>query len=418
MHLKRALIMTVGTGTRPDTYIVKPLVKSVRDSRPDFLALIVSSESRKYGEAIVRETNFQEPSFIISELADMDDFELVFQHINQVFESLHERGYSCDEIQIDFTSGTKAMSSGAVLSGITNQCKSLKYIGGSRKNGIVMEGTEKFITISPSRIFTLHDLQLAWDMVLHFRFDPAARMLAQMHLASLEPGQACKAENLHLVANGYRWWDIFDHEKALKDFGKVDWDLSGIKELHPGPHACNCLEKMARGTGREKGLAILLDLYNNALRRGIESKYDDAVARLYRATEHFAQHLLEDCFGIKSGDVAISLVPPNMQGELERKRGENGKVAIGLEADYRLLSALGHPAGARFFELRELRGGLKERNESILAHGNSPVTRKTFDRLRETIRGLIEIEFPEFEKKANEVQFPWVTAKLSPERRL
>ena len=83
MNTKRALIVTVGTGTRPDVYIVKPLVKTIKDSRPE--------------------------------------------------------------------------------------CASIKYITGQRKNGVVINGTEKFLTVSPSAVFALHDIQLAHELILRLR---------------------------------------------------------------------------------------------------------------------------------------------------------------------------------------------------------------------------------------------------------
>ena len=65
MNIKRALIVSVGTGTRPDVYIVKPLVKTIRDSRPDFLVLIVTNGSRIYGEAIAKELTLDESSCLM-----------------------------------------------------------------------------------------------------------------------------------------------------------------------------------------------------------------------------------------------------------------------------------------------------------------------------------------------------------------
>ena len=85
MTIKRALIVTVGTGTRPDVYIVKPLVKTIKDSRPDFLVLVVTEGSRTYGEAIIRELGLKDESYLLEELRDFDDFQAVFRDINRVF---------------------------------------------------------------------------------------------------------------------------------------------------------------------------------------------------------------------------------------------------------------------------------------------------------------------------------------------
>ena len=51
--MARALVLTVGTGTRPDVNIVNPLVKTVRDSAPEFTVLVASSVSRKFAEQVV-----------------------------------------------------------------------------------------------------------------------------------------------------------------------------------------------------------------------------------------------------------------------------------------------------------------------------------------------------------------------------
>ena len=109
--------------------------------------MIVTDGSRIYGKAIAKELSLDELSCLIVSLQDFDDFQAVFRSINRVFRKLDEMGFSPEEIQLDFTSGTKAMSSGAVLSAIYNQCASIKYITGQRKNGVVIDGTEKFLTV-------------------------------------------------------------------------------------------------------------------------------------------------------------------------------------------------------------------------------------------------------------------------------
>ena len=39
---------------------------------------------------------------------------------------------------------------------------------------------------------------------------------------------------------------------------------------------------------------LLIELFNSAVRRGIEGKFNEAVARFYRLSELFAQQLLGD----------------------------------------------------------------------------------------------------------------------------
>ena len=91
--MKRALILTVGTGTRPDTNIVRPLVKTIRHSHPDFLALAVSPASRPFAEAIVQEIPLSIDRFQIVQLTAPDDIKCVFQEVNGIIRQLRDRGF-------------------------------------------------------------------------------------------------------------------------------------------------------------------------------------------------------------------------------------------------------------------------------------------------------------------------------------
>lgn len=110
--MKRALILTVGTGTRSDVKITRPLIKTIRNSHPDFLALAVSAESKKFAEAIVQELALAGDTYRIIQLTLPDDVQAVFREINGVIREIMQRGFGPQEIEIDFTSGTKAMTGG------------------------------------------------------------------------------------------------------------------------------------------------------------------------------------------------------------------------------------------------------------------------------------------------------------------
>ena len=410
MPSKRALIVTVGTGTRPNVYIVRPLVKTIKDSRPDFLVLVVTEASFNYGEAIVREVGLSKESHTVVTIKDFDDFQTVFRDINHVFRRLLVLGYAHEEIQIDFTSGTKAMSSGAVLSAIYNQCQSIKYITGQRKNGVVVDGAEKFLTVSPAGIFALHDTHLARELIFRLRFSTADEILAELKVDLLDPDEKSWAKNLRLIAQAYRAWDIFDHRDALQKIDRVQWTLVDLHPFRP-LHAGRMLLEGLAGKQKDRADELLLqDLFNNAVRRGREGKYDDAVARLYRTTELFAQQLLmRPPYEIQTGNVDLNRVPEAMRSGLEKNRDDrDGRVKIGLKHNYQLLAELGHPVGRHFLENDQLRSCLGERNESILAHGIRPITKRLYNNLRSSVLELFKMERPDFQQQAKEVQFPWL----------
>ena len=83
-------------------------------------------------------------------------------------------------------------------------------------------------------------------------------------------------------------------------------------------------------------------------------------------------------------------------------------IKIGLERDYRLLAALGHPVGVTYLGDSTLQGRLKERNRSILAHGDKPMTINIFHNLAGSVSALIASEIKDFPNKAQTVQFPWL----------
>ena len=404
--------MTVGTGTRPDVYIVKPLVKSIMDSRPDYVVLVVTQQSLRFGQDIVKELGLSEDSFSIEVLKEFDDFQSVFRSVNEIFEKLRKLGFNQNEIQVDFTSGTKAMSSGVVLSAIYNECESVKYITGQRKNGIVVDDTERFVSVFPSMVFLLHDIQMAKQFITELRFATAGEMLGKVRPEILNDFERAYVKNLLVIAKAYLAWDVFDHAAALRNLEKVDWSVPELEPFKPSSHILEALKQITRSQGKEKNYLLLLDLFNNATRRGREGKYDDAVARLYRATELFAQQLLADeRFSIDTSDVDLCKVPESLRATLEKQRSElDGKIRIGMEMDFMLLKELGHHVGEKFFEDKQLRGQLSERNYSILAHGLRPIRKSLYKKLHSSVVSLFETEIPNFSSDAQALQFPWLQA--------
>ncbi len=109
---------------------------------------------------------------------------------------------------------------------------------------------------------------------------------------------------------------------------------------------------------------MVVDLINNARRQIEEGKYDDALARLYRACEMLAQlRLLQK--GINSSDVDLNndKVPKKSKGWLAKS--------------YQLLDEMGDELGQRYTSDRKLQAILNERNYSILAHGCKPIPKET-----------------------------------------
>jgi CRISPR-associated protein (TIGR02710 family) len=148
---------------------------------------------------------------------------------------------------------------------------------------------------------------------------------------------------------------------------------------------------------------LLVDLLNNAMRRGDdERKYDDAVARLYRAMELLAQRQLLT-HSIDSSDVKPEDIPAELRQKWE-SLFEEGSAKIGLAHCYELLTALGDPLG-EFYGDEKAKRLLSTRNNSILAHGLHSVNREVYVTLRDLVGRKAEENIPRYAKLLEESKF-------------
>ena len=179
--LKKALILTVGTGSRRDVNIVEPLVKTIRDSAPAFTGFVVSEGSRKVAEEIVSTLGLGPDDHDVLPLSSEENLEQVYLEVTEWIRQVLARGFSPEEVTIDFTSGTKAMTSGAVLAGVRWSCAGLKYIAGTRKDGIVQSGTERFLTVQPNAVLAHREMEIGRRMIAALRFDAALEVFSSVH---------------------------------------------------------------------------------------------------------------------------------------------------------------------------------------------------------------------------------------------
>lgn len=408
--MKRALILTVGTGTRPDTHIVRPLIKTIRNSHPSYLVFIVSEASRQYAEAIVQQLALAEERFRIAQLRFPDDIQNIFTEINVVIREILQKGFQPQEIEIDFTSGTKAMTGGAVLSAVFHSCGSLKYITGERKNGIVMDGAEKFLSITPETIFALQELSLARRFILELRFEAALRVLDSINVFLLDSYQQALLGDLKNIAMAYKSWEAFDHKRFSGYYGKIiDFSAPEVHSFKVSEGVPQRLVNIARTLENQKlSEDLLADLFNNASRRFDEGKYDDALSRLYRMVEMLAQwELSKPPFEINTSNVDLRKIPPEKRGYYEELRDKEGEIQIGLKKSYELLDLLGSPVGGHFLKDGKIKALLNKRNHSILAHGMRPISREDSQSLFECVESLAFTRITNFRELKKELDFPW-----------
>ena len=404
--MNRALIITVGTGigTDPEEAVrslAHGIVTSIKASNPDHIVFIATADSQK---STIPEIKNQYPQPSPSEivlLRDMNDVNGVFETIKARARDLKKEGY---DVVIDFTSGTKAMSAGAVLAA-TSEALRMSYVTGDRSEGKVVKGGERVLTYSPIMGIVEFQEKIVRELFNNYQYDPCLQLIKRIEDLISAPEVAEKVSKFKQLAEGYSLWDKFDHKNALERLRTFDNSLVNIEK---NKKFLLRLEK----NGFEDATLLLCDLLNNTKRRIEEGKYDDAVARLYRIIERIAQMVLKTKYDIDTADV--DLRTPKTSGKLEEetllkyKRLGDGdaKIRLSLKKDYELLTDLGEEIGKRFSQDESLRDLLQRRNNSILAHGLVPVRRAETERMFEKVKEYVELEIEESSRLREQAAFP------------
>ena len=395
----KTLFMTVGTGINPDSDVegyqrlAKGLYNSINKISPDFIVFFASERSKTTIEYITELFEADDDEFIEGEdyeiaiLEDIDSF-------NDCFETFEFKLWQLDilsddkhEILMDYTSGTKTMSAAMACCGMFYS-KDLISVTGDRKKGTVSLGTE---TIKYQNLYKVYDKFSLMRVRNYFnanRFYTASEILENIVDESIH------TEDLLNLVNAYYAWDNMDFDVAYDYLTKVNMDVFELSEIK-GDVKINlkALGTIVRSPHENlKNCYILASLINNSIRRAEEYKYDDAIARLYRAFELIAQIRLSS-YSLNSSDVDVDVLKEkNVSLEfidaLEKTRDE-GKIKIGLIKDYELLDELGDDLGKYFAENRHSINNITfKRNNSILAHGLDSLNKEDFDQFEELVENL------------------------------
>ncbi len=399
--MKRILFMTVGTGIGSNSERTKRLshglLTSIEHYKPDTIVFFGSEDSKETIECLKEQYNEKMGeklrNYKFVKIKDIDDFYECYTKIEKEMKKKKD-----SEIIVDYTSGTKTMTTSAAICCMLYQ-KKLTLVAGRRgENGIVIPGTE---APREQNLFAAYDkylLDKVREAFNSYRFREAMDYLK--HIVMLEEKGVYKK-----FIQGYELWDKFDHMKARNL-------LEDIKEVPPKNK--EFLGKLTSSMNLEdhkkknKCKFLVADLLNNAKRRFKEKKYEDAVARLYRIMELLAQCRLNEKFGINTSNVKIEKIPPHIQNKVKLKNNKE-KIKIGLQKSFELLKYMGDELGKKYAKDKEIKNLLKRRNESILAHGLKPITNEDIpdiERFFEKAEEYAKLIFPDIDDLMKKAKFP------------
>lgn len=297
------------------------------------------------------------------------------------------------ELIANYTGGTKTMSTALGLMAVLRNW-SLIFNKGPRQDLTRVTYGDRPIPIDKSLIE--REFCLEWIRPLLNRYDyrAAEELLSAYHDDALLP--------LWRVCKALTFWDVFNHQEAYK------W-LSG-----------ECRESLKLLVNRAAQLSqpediklekapydAVIDLILNAERRACQERYDDAVARLYRALELLAQTRLKKKYDICSNNVKPMDLPSAIQKKYEHMQTNDSKLQLALFNVYELLDDLNDDLGALFkAQENQIRNLLRNRNDSILAHGNSVVNAEKYREMNTVIKQFVKKFLKQIKYKSAWVQLP------------
>ncbi|MCK9266685.1 TIGR02710 family CRISPR-associated CARF protein [bacterium] len=310
-------------------------------------------------------------------LDNPDDFEEVHLKISSTIREAKESGY---KIISDFTGGTKTMSAVLAMLSVLDFDINLSLTTGQRKD------TEKVKGFSFSRIINLDSarvnqvFQQADILTQKYLYYSAEELFSRLLRFGLQQNILTQVEEKYNKCIALSLWDRFDYTGAFKILSdNPDLFPEGFKYLLKIFDKSNC-------SSYEK----VFDLFCNAERQAYNGYYDNAVARVYRALELFAQIRLEKKYSIKTSCLEKSIDKVIDKEKWESKRREDGKIQIGLIDSYELLLELLDPVGNAYKDYKgELFNILNLRNNSKLAHGDNPVNSEQWDEFSDFFRSFI-----------------------------
>jgi len=402
--VKKAMILTVGIGHGVESGIAA----SIRQNNPDFIMFLATNKSketiRKVEEILRRKLRREE--YDIKIISREDDAEECYKIAKDAIKQLKNNYY----ITVDFTSGTKAMTGGVILAAVIEGVQNLVYITGQRdhRTGRVISGTERIYAIpSPLEILTDLEKRRITHMFNNYQFYDCLRAINDLKRNLPEEKlKEFSIKALETLVKAYYLWDLFRHKEAFNELVKlkskeVENLVSDISQLNANKEFLGKLIHCE--DWRDK--LLLTDIICNAERRMQEGKHDDAVARLYRATEFIGQIALKQR-GIDLETMNLQTLPIDEEKKRKyEKYVEKGKMKLGLRGAYELLEDLGHPIGQRFHEDKALQDLLRKRNDSILAHGVTPVDEADAKKLYNRVVSFANAVFSEIESWIKRARF-------------
>jgi tetratricopeptide (TPR) repeat protein len=402
--MKTILVLSVGGSA-------DPIVNAIKNNKPDFVYFFCSSgpkgsektidspgdpcgnerkskcpecyheftQGNPKGKAIVFQAGLKREQYEIVTINDPDDLNECYLKLQKLSAEIKEKFGNCHVIA-NYTGGTKTMSIAMALTCIISQKWDLFLNIGPRVDLVKVRSGDVPVVIDKWMIIYQNQLDFLRKILSSYNYAFIVNSISEMLSHPLEKSLRVKLIEARAVSEAFDLWDKFNHREALElilPYGSRFYPY--IIDL-----------KKILGESKASGYELVSDLLNNAERRAVQKHYDDAIARLYRAIELFAQTRMEKEYGYKTDDLKLEQLPDELKDEYSC-RVRDGKILLGLVEDYELLLKLGDPFGKKFEQKKgRIIDAIKRRNKSISGgHGTTPLGEEDYLFVKDRLKGFI-----------------------------
>lgn len=392
----KALVLTVGVGRD----VVRSLRLALEHHNPSFVLFLCTPQSRPHVDALLSQHPPVPDHHVeaFTETADAEKLALLYEDVirNQLF---RKRGLRPEQVYVDYTRGTKAMSAAADYVAIDLELAGVSYItGDTDERGQVITGTERLLSFRPLDLIFRRSWRTLADLFNRGHFASVIDRVTALRPRTVREDHRRRLDFVGELSRACAAWEVLDYDGACRYFREVLREFGDVVEhldLRPvvqqasntvhGIWSTRCLAPGC-GCGLPLSPQTGPDLLAHADRRAGEHRHDVAVALLYRLMEYMAQRRLHDR-GLRTDAVRLDRLPDSVQARWHARAERDGRLKLGMVQAFELLADLGDPLGARFADLywtpdSTLRGYLEARNMSPLAHGFQPVGADVYGKLR------------------------------------
>jgi hypothetical protein len=372
----------------------QPIVRSIHQNMPDFVHFLCSADSgntkgsytQVVGEGKVLKshpkleqpdlpniavlTGLNEGMFEVHRIERFDNLNDCYLAALRLIERVHAE-HPATRIIADYTGGTKSMTAGLAAAALDDGRCEIQLVTGLRQD--LRQVTDQTEFVRPVHVWdmqVMRRMKAARDLMARFDYAGAVSVLEAAAARFASDATMAVLQRWLSLCRAFDTWDRFDHASARRLIQPYRKDFV--------PYAI-FLDAVVEGKGAH-GFEWVEDLLLNAERRAAQGRFDDAAGRLYRAVELTAQVWLRQRHGIDTGKVDVSRIPDTIKAKVEKESNGDSNIKIGLLMAWDVIAAFGDdPLGACFQpERATLWDFLSVRNQSLFAHGATPIGERDF----------------------------------------